>query len=732
MRTFLLLAWLLAASFVVFLVAQPIDAATQLAIGSGLIAIMLCLQVMGTPGILRQVYLGIGTFIVMRYLYWRVTETIPSPLTQLGDFVPAVLLLGAECYCILMLAISLFVNAKPLDRRPPPVLAPETAPTVDVFVPSYNESPEIVAVTLAAAKAMDYPAGKLTVHLLDDGGTDEKIASPDRRVAAAAAARRQTMQRLCADLGVEYRTRARNVQAKAGNLNAALAGTTGEIVVVFDADHVPAREFLTETVGHFIENARLFLVQTPHCFINPDPIERNLRTYTRMPSENEMFYSGIQKGLDQWNAAFFCGSAALLRRSALVEAGGFAGVSITEDCETALGLHSRGWESIYVDRPMISGLQPESFANFIGQRSRWCRGMLQIFLLQNPLFSKGLSFGQRLCYMSSNIFWLFPISRVIFMTAPLLFIFFNLEIYNASAQEFVAYTLMYMIAGLLMQNKLFGNLRWPWVSEVYEYVQTPYLLKAIFSVVLNPRAPKFNVTTKGETLDQDHVSELAWPFYAIFAVLALATVYAGLRYANEPELRDLILIVGAWNVLNLVLAGIALGVVCERRERRSVQRLPATGPAMLRVDGRSVPVDIRDASIGGIRVVATPGSLEPVMNQPAALVLDTGEGSYEVAVVSRNVKHDADGISLGLRFTGLSPARFRAVSDLAYADIGELVATRARRQVRRSVIGVTAEMIMWALTSTARGLVYGLFRRSGSEPAPAAVPESNRPAATEA
>ncbi|MBO0222923.1 glycosyltransferase, partial [Vibrio parahaemolyticus] len=81
------------------------------------------------------------------------------------------------------------------------------------------------------------------------------------------------------ELGCRYLTRARNEHAKAGNLNNGLAFATGEIVVVLDADHVPFRSFLSETVGYFAEDPKLFLVQTPHAFLNPDPIERNLRTF---------------------------------------------------------------------------------------------------------------------------------------------------------------------------------------------------------------------------------------------------------------------------------------------------------------------------------------------------------------------------------------------------------------------------------------------------------------------
>ena len=81
----------------------------------------------------------------------------------------------------------------------------------------------------------------------------------------------------------------------------------------------------------------------------------------------------------------------MLRREALQEASGFSGVSITEDCETAIDLHARGWRSIYVDRPLIAGLQPNTFASYIGQRTRWAQGMMQIILLKRPLFKRGLS-----------------------------------------------------------------------------------------------------------------------------------------------------------------------------------------------------------------------------------------------------------------------------------------------------------------------------------------------------
>jgi cellulose synthase (UDP-forming) len=191
------------------------------------------------------------------------------------------------------------------------------------------------------------------VYLLDDGGTEQKCTQPDAEKAGAARERAAALRNLARRHGGAYLTRARNEHAKAGNINAALTHTDGDIIAIFDADHVPTVDFLEKTVGFFQRDNQLFLVQTPHFFINPDPLEKNLGMFGKMPPENEMFYSAVQKGLDFWNASFFCGSAALLRRRCLEEIGGVSGTSITEDAETALALHARGYRSVYLNEALI-------------------------------------------------------------------------------------------------------------------------------------------------------------------------------------------------------------------------------------------------------------------------------------------------------------------------------------------------------------------------------------------
>lgn len=724
--------WFASAITALFLIAQPISVEAQLSIAGTAIVLAATVYILKLDGIWRHAFLALATAVILRYAYWRTTATLPST-DDLASFIPAIILYGAEMYCIVFLFMGLFVASDPLERSPAPRLNDDDLPSVDVFVPSYNESAEILSLTLSAAKALDYPADRLNIFLLDDGGTDQKRNSRDPKVSGPARRRHHELQELCRVLGVNYLTRNQNVHAKAGNLNNGLANSSSELVVVFDADHAPAKEFLRETVGYFHQEEKLFLVQTPHFFSNPDPLERNLSTFERMPSENEMFYSGIQKGLDKWNATFFCGSAAVLRRRALDQVGGFSGVTITEDCETALELHSRGWKSFYVSRPMVTGLQPETLSSFIGQRSRWCRGMIQIFLLKNPLMRPRLSFAQKISYLSSSMCWFFPLPRMVFLVAPLLFIFFNLKIYDVSTQEFFAYTLTYLAINTLIRNYLYGSVRWPFVSELYEYVQSVYLFKAVFSVLLNPRRPTFNVTAKGETLAEDRLSPLALPYLLIFSVLLGALGYSVYRYETEPQVGGILLVVAAWNFLNLLIAGAALGVVTERRERRQTPRIAASRVAVLKFGETVVPIVVEDTSLSGAKVspIGPMPDLKGV--RQGELVVCDATGAVEfgrIPVAIRSIMEWEGAVAIGLAYEAAA-TDYAMIAELMMGDMDPVRVQREARRQPRGMVRGGLTIVNWGLRYPFRAFRHLIFDRAApaaAAPAPAlapAIPASN-------
>ena len=589
--------------------------------------VILILLVKKAPGANRQLQ---RVFIVLlclylagRYWFFRTNDTLFY--TGAFDVAGMILLYMAECYAILIFVLSMFVNVSPLKRKPVPIhLDDPDLPTVDVFIPTYSEPEEMVAITATAAAQMDYPREKLNIYILDDGATHQKRMDPDPARAVRALQRHETLKNLAAFLEISYTTRGKNDHAKAGNLNQALLRTShgqigsaltdpsllktefgkkgGDLVLILDCDHVPAKDFLKNTVGFFQRDEKLFLVQTPHFFINPDPVERNLVTFQDIPGENEMFYGSVLLGLDFWDSAFFCGSAAVLRRKHLTEVGGIAGDTITEDAETALKLHCRGYRSAYVSKPMICGLSPEMFSDFVLQRNRWAQGMTQILLLKNPLTVKGLKLSQRLCYFNNCFFWFFGLARITFLLAPILYLFFGLRVYNATIPQVFAYAIPFLAGSIILSDYLFGKVRRPFFSELYESALSIYNVPAVVGTLFRPRSPQFKVTPKDRSLSSDFVSPLAIPFYVLLLVLLAAYPMAVSRWIRFPLEHDVLLIAVFWSTFNLLYVLLCLGVVLERRQIRRKHRITTCENVFLHnpENGKKFPAVVRDLSEDGV------------------------------------------------------------------------------------------------------------------------------------
>lgn len=682
------MVWSLLALTWLYFAWVPVSISSQAWLAWGLVLVLVVLKRFADrAALLRLLFLCLAALVTVRYMIWRATSTLgfDDPVSWLA----AVLLFAAELYGVTVYGLGLFINVLPLRRPVLPLPADRRLwPTVDVFVPSYNEDPEILETTLIAALNMRYAPGKLKVYLLDDGGTEQKRSDPDPARAAAAQARLDTLRALCTRIGAHYLTRARNEHAKAGNINAALQHTRGDLVVIFDADHVPTADFLERTVGGFVADPKLFLVQTPHFFINPDPLEHNWKIFGRIPSENEMFYNVIQHGLDFWEASFFCGSAAVLRREALEEVGGVSGDSITEDAETALSLHARGWRSAYINYPMIAGLQPETYSGFITQRVRWAQGMLQILLLKNPLTQRGLHWWQRLAYFNSAFFWFFPFARVAFMLAPAAYLIFGLHIYNANLPQFFAYALPHVVAAVMASDYLFGRVRWAFVSELYELTQSVYALSGLVRVIRSPRSPSFLVTPKGEQRDEEFISELATPFYWLFVVAIASMGFGVWRWFADPGTRDTTLITMGWELFNLMLLSGVMGVLLERRQRRSAPRMPSDAEGVLiSDDGSRAATRFDDLSGTGCRLkLAKPLSL--VSSAPLKLEVFI-PALKRLACLHMRLAWQR-GNEIGAHFEPVDLDEKRQVVALAYGDSERWVAFRRHREAMERSIPAAA------------------------------------------
>ncbi|MBI3479335.1 MAG: UDP-forming cellulose synthase catalytic subunit [Nitrosomonadales bacterium] len=548
---------------------------------------------------LRLILLILAAFLALRYLQWRTFDTLlyTGPM----DFIGMSILYLAEVYGLVIYLLGMFVNVWPMESPHIPLPADaDKLPTVDIFIPTYNESDDIVRITATAATQIDYPREKLRIYIIDDGGSQAKRSHPESGISAWA--RHYRMRQMAAELGIGYITRETNQHAKAGNINHALQYTDGDLLLVLDCDHVPTKDFLQNTVGHFIADPKLFLVQTPHFFINPTPVEKSLGGTANPSGENDMFYRRIHPALNFWNASFFCGSAALLRRKYLMEAGGIRGTTITEDAETAFHLHSLGYNSVYINRPMVCGLSPESYDDYVIQRSRWAQGMVQMLMLNNPLKTKGLSIPQKIAYFNSSFFWLFGFPRFIYFIAPASYLILGLNIYHASSMQILSFTLPYVLSIYVMMDFFYAGTRQPFFSEIYESVQSLFLIPAVISVFLNPWKPSFKVTPKGSTNDKDYLSPMAAPFFLVIAINLLALVLASFKWFAEPLLRDVIIVTGVWSVYNLYLALLTLGAFWERKQVRKFYRIGASGSvsAFFPRIGATCSGTVCDVSVTGI------------------------------------------------------------------------------------------------------------------------------------
>ena len=557
---------------------------------------------------------GISIFFTTRYAYWRLTETlgIGDPHYRWYDFVPTFILLAAELYAWTILVLGYIQTSWPLQRRPVPLPPnPQSWPDVDVYIPTYNEPLNVVEPTVIAALNMDWPEDKLHVHVLDDGTRDEF------RVFAK-------------NVGANYITRPEHKHAKAGNLNHALEMTEGRYIAIFDCDHVPARSFLQVTMGWMERDAQIALLQTPHHFYSPDPFERNLEMFHLVPNEGELFYGIVQDGNDLWDATFFCGSCAVLRRDALLGIGGIAVDTVTEDAHTALRLQRQGWRTAYLNIPQAAGLATENLASHVGQRIRWARGMAQIFRMDNPLLGRGLNFWQRLCYLNAMLHFFFAIPRLVFLTAPLAYLLFGLKVLDAYAVTFAAYSLPHLFMASMTNSRIQGRHRFSFWNEIYETILAPYILLPVWLAIINPKLGKFNVTAKGGTIEQSYFDHrIAKPYMVLWLLNVAGLVAAVLRLTLEaaPDIATIVM-TSLWTLYNLMIIGAALAVSREKRQVRNHVRIPVRLPIDILSEGQELSAFTQDISDGGLSI-SVPGPMAMQGEELVRIRVYWGNQPYE-------------------------------------------------------------------------------------------------------
>ena len=483
---------------------------------------------------------ALAVFVLFTVLYFSYRIPLWNPQ---APFLSS-LLLAAELFGTLTLFLHVFSTWCLVERHALPVPPGYEA---DIFITTWNESPEILRHTLLAAKQVTHAR---KIWLLDDGGRPEMAA-------------------LAQELGVEYLTRTDRSHAKAGNLNNALKHTDAEFIAIFDCDHAPSPEFFERTLGYFIDPS-IALVQTPQDFYNVDSFQH--RTSARRQEawhEQTLFYRVIQAGKDYWNATFFCGSCAIIRHAALEDIGGIATGTITEDMHTSLRLHKAGWSAVYHPEALAFGLSPTDLEQYETQRLRWGRGAMQVWSKEGILFTKGLTLPQRIAYFTSAITYFEGWQKGIIYIMPIVVLMTGRMPIIWAGLPFICLFLTWLISGMIV-NEVFsrGYAKTVWMEE-YNFLRFYTFMKATLALVI-PLNWGFSVTPKQLTSD-GRVPIRLWPQLLVAAGAILAIPIGSWLYHTHHHLPLGAFIANlVWVTLSASIAIKALKFATDRLQQRRV------------------------------------------------------------------------------------------------------------------------------------------------------------------
>ena len=328
---------------------------------------------------------------------------------------------------------------------------------VAVFVTVCGEPADIVEETVKACLKMKYPS--FSVYILNDGF----VANRDNWREAEVLAKKYNITCI---------TRRTPGGAKAGNINHALAKTKEPFIVIFDADHVPKKEFLTTMMGYFTDEKVAF-VQSPQYYKNH---AENMVTGGAW-EQQALFFGAILQGKNNTNTAFMCGTNMIMRRTQLMEAGGMCETSIAEDFLTSLLIHEKGGKSVYVGKVLAEGLAPEDFLSYYKQQFRWARGSLEVIFNYNPIFRRGLTFSQKLEYLASASFYLSGLIVLMNAVLPLIYFYFAQEPLSINTMTLAFIFIPYIII-VLYTLQLTSNFSYTFRALSFSLSSFPIHIKA--------------------------------------------------------------------------------------------------------------------------------------------------------------------------------------------------------------------------------------------------------------
>ncbi|MDF3838729.1 glycosyltransferase [Cupriavidus basilensis] len=567
----------------------------------------------------RYVFGAITATLLLVYLAWRATQTLPDWHMTFPSLWAHVFF-GFEVMTLAYTLISIVTLTRGSNHTPD-ADAGEAAlrrsrkvPRVDIFIATYNEGLEILEKTIVAALAIDYP--DFRVWVLDD-------------------TRRDWLKAFCEQVGANYVTRPDNTHAKAGNLNNGLRhsaraehGGGAPYIMVLDADFAPNRNILLRIIGLF-GDPKVGVVQTPQFYYNADPIQYNLRSTECWVDEQRAFFDVMQPAKDAWGTAFCIGTSFVVRRDLLGLIGGFPTGTVTEDIHLTYRLMPHGYVTRWLNERLSVGLSAEGLPEYISQRSRWGLGTIQVALTADgPLRGRGYTLGQRLHYVHGLLHWLSRPFTLMLLAGPLLYWYFDVPTLYGDPMQFLAYGVPALLLYWAYSIWITGSRALPIFTEVTQIVASLAVSATLASAFFKPFGRPFKVTNKG--LDRSRLvihGKLAALYGCLIVLSGMGLARAVTADASAQGLVFNI----AWTAISMVLYLTSLLVCVELPRPRKEERFPYRARARLRIHGKETgaagseyAATTIDLSCNGVALASEMAAAIPVGAEGAVWLEATG------------------------------------------------------------------------------------------------------------
>jgi cellulose synthase (UDP-forming) len=562
--------------------------------------------------LLRLSIAGTILALLLRYLVWRLTETIPDAEDYSFGAIWRWIFLLVELPALGGIVLLWLFQSRFVDRSAQATrlaAAMTEHPMVDVFVPTYNEAEAILERTIAGAQQMTY--SRFRIWLLDDG-------------------KRETMRALAAQMKVGYLARPDNAHAKAGNMNYALAHVMAldekpAYIGILDADFVPTPAFLSRTVP-FFSDPGVGLVQTPQHFFNPDPLQVNLKAERILPDDQRFAQCVDLPARDAWGIATSCGTSSIVRVESLLQIGGFPYESVCEDTLTSVKLWTLGQRTVFLNEPLTQGLAVEGVAELLGQRGRWSLGNMQIVRSDwGPFSRKRLPFLGRLFLLSmisGSI--VSPVMRLLIIASPAVYLCFGVLAIPVDVTALALYLGPFLLAHYVGLAWISRGANLPIITEAITTIEYFSTFRAGLVGLFKPKGHKFKVTAKGIQRDAAVIHwNIVGALICPIIVYIVGMIYNIAIYPAQIENSESLLIVGLWCYYNILLliCAIYMAIDLPRTSRQDIFHVGL--PARLRIgdDDRRCVVRTLSPSAATIDL---PGWRPVPGNETIALVLSNG------------------------------------------------------------------------------------------------------------